>query len=93
MQFLVQPHDNTKGHLVEHLTKLINKYAGLLSRVPFETFQEEEYMEKVFQTPPIPVQMEQKSFYSGIKFHSPSKSITTIPAIPALPLSKLEQTE
>ena len=31
--------------------------------------------------------MEQKSFYSGIKVQSPSKCITTIPAIPALPAS------
>ena len=55
-----------------------------LGRIPFETFQEEEYLEKVFQTPPIPVQMKQKSFYSGINAQSSSKSITTIPAIPAL---------
>ena len=40
--------------------------------------------------------MEQKSFYSGIKVQSPSKSITTIPAtsaLPAIPLSEVEQME
>ena len=68
-----------------------------LGRIPFETFQEEEeeeeQLEKVFQTPPIPVQMEQKSFYYGIKAQSLTKSITTIPAIlalPAIPLSGVE---
>ena len=69
-----------------------------LGRIPFETFQEEEeeQLVKVFQTPPIPVQMEQKSFYSGIKAQSLTKSITTIPAIlalPAIPLSGVEQAE
>ena len=37
--------------------------------------------------------MEQKLFYSGIKFESPSKSIAIIPAISALsaiPLSEVE---
>ena len=52
----------------------------------FETFLEEEYLEEVFQTPPIPVQMKQKSFHSGIKVQSSSKYITTIPAILALPV-------
>ena len=33
---------------------------SVLGRIPFETFQEEEYLEQVFRTPPIPVQMEQK---------------------------------
>ena len=50
-------------------------------------------MEQEFQTPLIPVQMKQKSFYSGINVQSPSESITTIPAIPALsaiPLSEVE---
>ena len=65
-----------------------------LGRIPFETFQEEEYLEQVFQTPPcIPVQMEQTSFYSGIKVQSPSKSINTIPAIPALPAISLSEVE
>ena len=52
-----------------------------LGHIPFETFQEEEYLEYVFWALPIPVQTEQKSVYSGIKVQSPSKSITTIPAI------------
>ena len=37
-----------------------------LGRIPFEIFQEEEYLEQAFRTPSVPVQMEQKSFYSGI---------------------------
>ena len=34
-----------------------------------------------------------KSLYSGINVQSPSKSITTIPALPAFPLSEVEWTE
>ena len=40
--------------------------------------------------------MEQKLFYYGIQVQSPSESITIIPSIPALPailLFELEQTE
>ena len=62
-------------------------------RIPFETFQEEEYLEQVFRTPPIPVQVEQKSLYSGINAQSPSKSITTIQAIVSLPATPLSEVE
>ena len=44
-----------------------------LGRIPFETFQEEEYLEEASRTPPIPVQMEQKLFYSGINVQSLSR--------------------
>ena len=37
--------------------------------------------------------MEQKSFYPGIKVQSPSKSSTTIPAIPARPAIPLSEVE
>ena len=47
----------------------------------------------IFQTPPIPVQIEQKSFFSGIEVQSSSKSITIIPAIPALPAIPLSGVE
>ena len=55
-----------------------------LGRIYFEIFQEEEYLEYVFQTPLIPVQMEQILLYSGIKFRSLSRSITIIPAMSAV---------
>ena len=58
-----------------------------------ELHQEEEYLEQVFRTPPIPVQIEQKSFYSGRKVQSSFRSVTTIPAIlalPAIPLAEME---
>ena len=38
-------------------------------------------------------QIEQKSFYSGIKAQSPSKSTTTVPAIPALPVIPFSEVE
>ena len=37
--------------------------------------------------------MGQKSFYSGVKVQSPSKSIRTIPVLAANPLSEVEWTE
>ena len=37
--------------------------------------------------------MEQKSFYSEINVQSPSKSITTIPAVPALSAILLTEVE
>ena len=37
--------------------------------------------------------MEQKSFYSGINGQSPSESVTTIPANPALPAIPLSEVE
>ena len=64
-----------------------------LGRIPFETFQEEEYLEEASRTPPIPVQMEQKLIYFRINVQSPSKSITIIPAIPALPAIPLSEVE
>ena len=64
-----------------------------LGWIPFKIFQEEEYLEQVFRTPPIPVQIEQKSSYSEVKVHSPSESITSVPAIPSLPAIPLSEVE
>ena len=44
-------------------------------------------MEETSRTPPVPDQMEQKLFCSGINVQTSSKSITIIPAIP---LSEVE---
>ena len=73
--------------------KLKQTQLSHLGRIPFETFQEEEYLEEASRTPPIPVQMEQKLFYSGINVQSPSETITIIPAIPALPAIPLSEVE
>ena len=48
----------------KQIMKLLENGDEFKGYIPFETFQEEEY---VFQTTPIPVQMEQKSFYSRNK--------------------------
>ena len=84
------------SHIITYLEAEVfvnGECSTYLGRIPFETFQEEEYLEEASRTPPVPVQMEQKLFYSRINVQSPSKSIRIIPAIPALPAIPLSEVE